>query len=166
MTPNDQDFHLPTDLHGITAATYVPGSHNGNVDASLGVASNQIRQAINALRNPGVEHTNLNGNWRGIWYCDRPSYPSSNEFLAIVTHIGNTVKSKFESNGEHYPVEGVIHRGNLITGIWGKPDAGATYFGPFQLVISPNGKALTGRWSGFTRDNGVDSGRFEWTRDA
>jgi hypothetical protein len=154
-----------TDLHGITAATYISGSHGGNVTASLGVASSQIVQAINALQSPGVEHTNLNGTWRGIWYCERPSYPRSNEFRATITHIGDSVKSKFESNGEHYPLEGVIHRGNLITGIWGKPDAGATYFGPFQLIISPNGKSLNGRWSGFTRNNEVESDRFEWIRE-
>ena len=164
VMPRDKNFHLPTDLHGINAATYEPGSHSGNLTAALGVASSDIATAIKALTHPGVEHTNLNGEWQGIWYCDRPSYPPENAFAAIITHIGDSVRSKFESNGEHYPLEGTIHRGNLITGVWGTPDAGAAYFGPFQLVISPDGMSLKGRWSGFTRDYGVDSGRFEWTR--
>lgn len=164
VVPSDKDFRVPTDLHGITPAMYTPGSHGGNVVASLGAASAEISAAIGMLRNPGPEHTNLNGRWEGVWHSTRPSYPARNSFTATITHIGDSVRSLFVSNGEHYPLKGTIHRGNLITGIWGKPDAGATYFGPFQLVISPNGRSLKGRWSGFTTDNTVDSGLFEWTR--
>lgn len=166
VTPQDTDFHLPTDLVGITSASYTEGSHQGNLDAALGTASNQISRAMSALIQPGYEHTNLNGKWKGTWHCSRPSYPRENTFSASLTHIGDTVRTTFVSNGETYPMQGKIHRGNLITGIWGNPDAGATYFGPFQLVISPNGKSLKGTWSGFTRDNAVDSGLFEWVREA
>jgi hypothetical protein len=165
ITPEDPEFHLPSDLVGITPATYKDDSHGGNLEAALGVASNRIRAAIAELIRPGIEHTNLNGRWHGVWHCNRPSYPPENEFTAAITHIGDTVRSTFVSNGETYPLRGKIHRGNLITGIWGSPDAGATYFGPFQLVIAPNGKTLKGRWSGFTRDNEVDSGIFEWKRE-
>lgn len=165
VTPQDAEFHLPTDLLGITSASYTNASHSGNLDAALGVASNQIGLAIGALTRPGPGHTNLNGNWIGTWHCNRPSYPSKNEFPASITHIGDTVRTTFVSNEETYPLQGKIHRGNLVTGIWGNPDAGAAYFGPFQLVISPNGQSLKGTWSGFTRDNTVDSGVFEWRRD-
>jgi hypothetical protein len=166
ITPQDSDFHLPTDLVGITSASYTEGSHQGNLEAALGTASNQIGHAIGALTKPGPEQTNLNGKWTGTWHCSRPSYPKENKFNASVTHIGDTVRTTFVSNGETYPLQGKIHRGNLITGIWGSPEAGAAYFGPFQLVISPNGKSLKGTWSGFTSDNVVDSGLFEWVRAA
>lgn len=162
VTPDDQEFHLPTDLLGITSAIYTVGSHSGNLHAALGPASNQIGTAITTLTSPGPEHTNLNGKWLGTWHCNRPSYPAKNDFTASITHIGDTVRTTFVSNGETYSLQGKIHRGNLITGIWGNPEAGATYFGPFQLVISPNGKVLKGTWSGFTQDNTVDSGIFEW----
>jgi hypothetical protein len=164
VMPDDKDFHLPTDLHGITPAKYKPGSHGGNVSASLGGAASQIISAIHALTNPGAGFTNLNGNWTGEWHCNRASYPPVNTFDATITHIGSTVRASFVSNGEHYSVKGTIHRGNLITGIWGDPEGGAAYFGPFQLIISPNGKRLSGRWSGFTQDNKVDSGEFIWSR--
>jgi hypothetical protein len=129
----------------------------------IGGATTQIKKAIQSLINPRLTHTNLNGKWRGSWHVERPRYPKINEFEATITHIGNSIKSTFVSNGQHYPLEGTIHRANLITGIWGSPDAGATYFGPFQLVILPDGKSLKGRWSGFTSDNDVHSGLFEWT---
>lgn len=166
VTSQAPDFHLPTDLLGITAANFTEGSHVGNLVAALGAASTLISSAVEALIRPGAEYTNLNGKWRGVWQCNRASYPPRNEFSATITHIGNSVRCTFESNGEIYPLRGKIDRGNLITGIWGSPDAGATYFGPFQLVIAPNGKTLKGRWSGFTRDNLVESGVFEWEREA
>jgi len=165
VTPDDPEFHLPSDLIGITAATYNEASHGGNLEAALGLPSNRIGTAITQLIQPGPEHTNLNGRWRGVWHCNRSTYPPVNEFTAAITHIGDTVRSTFVSNGETYPLRGTIHRGNFITGIWGSPDAGAAYFGPFQLVIQPNGKTLNGRWSGFTRDNDVDSGIFRWDRE-
>jgi Predicted nucleotide-binding protein containing TIR-like domain len=165
VAPQDPDFHVPSDLLGITPATYNEGSHDGNFVAALGTASNLILESINKLTRPSREYTNLNGKWRGVWHCTRPSYPPRNEFVATITHIGDSVRSTFESNGETYPLRGKIHRGNLITGIWGSPDSGAAYFGPFQLVISPNGKRLKGRWSGFTQDNLVESDIFEWDRD-
>src|SRR5207302_809310 len=95
-------FHLATDLIGITAAFYKEGSHESNIDAAMGVASNLIGTAIAALISPGPEHTNLNGKWRGLWHCSRPSYPPQNEFTATITHIGDTVRSTFVSNGETY----------------------------------------------------------------
>lgn len=164
VTPQDSDIHMPSDLLGITPATYKEGSHSGNMDACLGVASNLIGAAVSRLINAGPGFTNLNGNWRGVWYSSRPTYPDQNEFFTDLIHIGDSIRSVFESNGETYSVEGNIHRGNLVTGTWGSPEAGATYFGPFQLVISPDGKTMKGRWMGFTRANGVDSNLFEWER--
>jgi len=164
IVPRLRDFHLPTDLHGITAATYDPRSHNGNIHSAIGAATNQIAQAITALTSPGPGRTNLNGDWEGEWHFGRQTYPAVNPFHASITHIGDSIRSQFETNGEFYSMKGTIHRGNLITGIWGNPEAGAAYFGPFQLVISPDGKILEGAQSGLTRENKVDSGVFIWRR--
>lgn len=40
------NFHLPSDLLGITPGTYVANRHDGNVVAALGPACNKIREAI------------------------------------------------------------------------------------------------------------------------
>lgn len=39
-------FHIPTDLLGVTLATYNPNRDDNNLSAALGPASNKIRQAI------------------------------------------------------------------------------------------------------------------------
>jgi hypothetical protein len=165
VTPDQKGFHIPTDLLGITPAKYIPGSHEGNHVAALGVASLAIKVAVNTLITPSPGATNLNGEWRGYWEVENSdNFPVKNEFTTKITHIGNSIKSSFNSEEVHYGVTGTIHRGHLITGIWGNPEGGAAYFGPFQLVISPKGDCLKGKWSGFKQDLSVEAGHFEWKR--
>src|SRR5437870_1749662 len=55
VVPRDvQDFHLPTDLVGMTPATFATRGIDGNLSAALGAACNKIRRAINraVIREP------------------------------------------------------------------------------------------------------------------
>ncbi len=52
VIPRDQeDFHLPTDLLGLTPATFEPNREDKNLNAALGPACNKIKKAI---QNQGV----------------------------------------------------------------------------------------------------------------
>lgn len=54
------DFHLPTDLLGISTATFQPPSRSDRLQAALGPACHDIRAAIRkheALRNPAIPKT-------------------------------------------------------------------------------------------------------------
>ena len=44
-----ENFHLPTDLVGLTAATYDPARQDGNYNAALGPACNRIRKTVQKL---------------------------------------------------------------------------------------------------------------------
>jgi hypothetical protein len=60
--------------------------------------------------------------------------------------------------------------GALATGTWNEPTAptgyyrGAVYHGTIQLVVSPHGRRMNGRWLGFGKNFNVNSGdwHLEW----
>ena len=62
LKPRDIELHLPTDLAGITPATYDPNRSDNNLQAALGPATTKISRAIDALgvRNPIKQESNLN----------------------------------------------------------------------------------------------------------
>jgi hypothetical protein len=52
VIPDDvKDFHLPTDLSGITPGRYKPGRSDGNLVAALGAFSSQVRRQISGFIN-------------------------------------------------------------------------------------------------------------------
>jgi predicted nucleotide-binding protein len=60
MPKGSADFHLPTDLLGISTATFQPPSRSDRLQAELGPACHDIRLAIRrqaALRNTGTPDT-------------------------------------------------------------------------------------------------------------
>lgn len=161
LVPEDnKDFRIPTDLAGITAATY-DLSHSGGLRSALGPACEQIREAILSSKSEG---NSLAGEWTQKWSVEIDGELRDFESRCVVSQIKRRVKAKFESLGRTYGIEGTIERENIVTGIWRDLEAGATYFGSFQLVISPLKNSMKGKWVGWSQQGVVRSGDWVWER--
>lgn len=157
---NVKDFHIPTDLAGITPAKYNP-SHKGGLQAGVGTACSEIRTAIKG----SAKAVSLSGVWKQTWVTmTKEGDRRTNESIAELAQAGNRVRATFQSLGHTYEMQGTIERGNLVTGRWYDTAAGPTYFGAFQLVIDALASEMKGQWVGWSQSGMVRADEWIWTR--
>jgi hypothetical protein len=117
------------------------------------------------------------GSLTGIW-ASRYSYYSSGrgkdmfgEHTVRLRHTGGRVAgSNDPAQGESRLTLDLSISGAIATGTWMEQTSvggyyrGATYHGTIQLVVSPHGRSMTGRWLGFDKEFSVNSGDWllEW----
>lgn len=63
-------------------------------------------------------------------------------------------------------IRGELVDNRYLTGTWFHPIETHRYHGAFQLLLSPSGDRMDGRWIGFSESmNHVDIGEWIWVRD-
>jgi predicted nucleotide-binding protein len=70
----EQDFRIASDLNGLTIVIYDPTSHDGNLDAALGVPCSKISQAVGSA-------CNLSGEWK--LYIDGSTHTEPNGVMFL-----------------------------------------------------------------------------------
>lgn len=110
----------------------------------------------------------------GIWYS-RYVYHSSGQdkelegehYVVLRQHSGRLVgQSLPHSAGSRLKLD-LTMDGSIATGTWIEQTSpngyykGATYHGMVQLIVSPMGRAMSGRWVGFGRNIKINSGEWE-----
>jgi hypothetical protein len=106
--------------------------------------------------------------WEQCWRVESEHFPSQNRSAINLYQFGPYLVANFKIptvSGTllEYRVAATIGRENIVTGLWKDPRK-AGYFGPFQMVISPEGDEAAGTWSGFASNNSIKCGDWVWKR--
>jgi hypothetical protein len=156
---NAPDFHVASDLAGITPATYDP-NHSGGIRPGVTTACNHIRAAVAGP----AGYESLTGRWQQVWNVTRDGKYEEIPSDADLVQADVRVRASWSALGKLYEMDGTIERGNVLTGRWRDSRVGPTYFGSFQLLIDPLGNEMTGVWVGWSRTGIVRSGDWRWRR--
>ncbi|MFK4085559.1 hypothetical protein ACI2LF_15705 [Kribbella sp. NPDC020789] len=120
------------------------------------------------------------GTLAGLW-LSRYSYYSSGrdeelhgEHTVRLRHVGRRIVGTNEpAEGESRLKLELSLSGAIATGTWAERTSadgyyrGAAYHGTIQLIVSPQGRSMTGQWLGFGKAFKVNSGdwRLDWLED-
>ena len=108
---------------------------------------------------------NLDGIWSTRWHVKSSSFPPIVEDPEVkVKSLGNKISGTFKVAGRKKHFIGSIDKDKFITGTWHDEMEGTTYHGAFQLQILPNAEIFEGIWIGFSKNNDIKSGKWEWKR--
>lgn len=161
---NSGRFRIPTDLSGITPLEYNAERAKVEPKSALVSAVGEMKSHIRKLVDGDGTTVSLSGQWTQDWKVSSSRYPCDNPSIAEVTQIGSQFEARSSVQGRPFIIRGQIQRGNVITGTWYDREGGATYFGAFQLIIEPIPNRMVGKWIGFSGNNRVKEGDWEWAR--
>ena len=152
------DFHLPTDLIGVTPGKY----DSANIDNVVAAVSPFCSQLTRQLFDNSEYF--LTGNWSFNWFVDSKNYPIENQQNAYIFHYDNVIKGQYTgADNLTYIFRGEI-AGHYIRGFWSNKLEGPTYHGTFQVKIDPSTKILKGVWTGWSNEGIIKSGECIWTK--
>ena len=157
------DFHLPSDLAGITPGTFNNKRKDKNLVAAVNPFCNQVKRQIYSLNHTGI--INLSGEWSERWKVEGSKrFKKDNEDEnVILSQNGNIVSGTHKVKRRTYGMNGKI-KDQFLPGTLDDIESGGTYHGAFQLRINPDGETLEGQWLGFDTDNKFKHNIWEWKR--
>lgn len=105
----------------------------------------------------------LNGTWASTYQYLSHGESLTGEQRMRLRQIGPYIRGSYiGGSGPHrHRVRGRI-RDVYLTGFWENTARGANHHGAFQLIISPDGHEMTGRWIGFDSRHKMQSGSWKW----
>jgi hypothetical protein len=154
-----KNFHLASDLAGITYGTYEIDKKKKAIDVSKFCV--KLKQQIFA-----EDKFPLSGKWTFKWGVRSSSYPRLNIYKeSELFHYQDRVIGKcVDKRDDHiYMFRGEIS-GQYFTGTWRDSAGGPTYHGTFQVKIEPSYKELKGVWTGWSNKDGIKSGECTWKK--
>ena len=151
LTPEHSDnFHLPSDLNGISRGSYNNKRSDGNLVSAVKPFCRKLLKQIKDQRSKGF--INLSGEWSERWKVEGSKKLDivSEDKNVVLIQYENNVFGTHEANNRTYRIEGKI-KGNYLDGYWEDINAGG-YHGVFQLKINPDNETMQGMWLCFDFD--------------
>ncbi|MBX3658554.1 MAG: hypothetical protein KF740_08990 [Ramlibacter sp.] len=133
--------------------------------------ANRIRY-FRRSRKRGIE-----GQWKATFSMNRDENTQSYvEVIEMTSALGvvegrivpddrNYEALKEQANTKPLRIRGEVGESFYLTGVWFHPLDTHRFMGSFQLLLSPSGKEMRGKWLGFSETLGsIDSGEWVFER--
>jgi hypothetical protein len=106
----------------------------------------------------------VKGLWRATHSGESDGLATKEINLIELRQFGKHVIGKNLSGSDRYRLEGKLNTQIHLTGIWESVVDDSIYNGAFQLMISPKGDTMEGRWIGFSKKGYIKHGIWVWER--
>jgi hypothetical protein len=63
---------------------------------------------------------------------------------------------------DSYEIKGRLHHQAILTGTWKSVRPEDNYYGTLQLLVSPDGKEMSGKWLGNSKTGVIRNGEWVW----
>lgn len=190
MPEGIKEFHLPTDLLGITTAVFRPDQAEENMEAALGAACHDIRKQIKKLGKyvpqegycldesdlPQGQSLIPSPKIEGLWlskfeykayrngtYVDGTQYDI--EHLKVVSHYtlyGENISCSGSGRNKYWHRLKVALYKNSLIGTW--LNKNTQNVGCFQLNVHSSCAVMLGQHLGNANDNSIQPGKWEWVK--
>jgi hypothetical protein len=100
----------------------------------------------------------VKGLWKATHSGEQSGSTTSETNLIELRQIGKHVIGKNLTGDDRYRLEGKLNTQIHLTGIWESVVDDNIYNGAFQLMISPKGDTMEGRWVGFSKKGYINHG--------
>lgn len=141
---------------------------------SLAAAAPVVAAAMPAeAANADTSGHDLDGIWRSryVFYSDSRGKDFTSEHYMVLRQNGRDLTAESLPNNEGSQVRLTLSLDRaVVTGTWTERTSltghyrGASYHGTIQMLLDPLGRAMTGKWLGFSKDFKVNVGDWSLTK--
>lgn len=111
---------------------------------------------------------NISGKWlTHYWYIAEDGSKNEKNDAVLLKQSGRYVRGKNEGRSDHiYTVNGWLRNNVVLTGTWKSCKNEAVFEGAFQLLVSADGRSMSGKWVGLSnsKPGTVRSGEWHWKK--
>lgn len=106
----------------------------------------------------------VKGLWRATYSWKGDDGDRREDQIIELRQFGSYVIGRNLTGKAHwYKLRGKVELQTYFTGTWDNVSDGDIYHGAFQVVVSPHGDAMRGKWVGFNKRQEINHGPWQWS---